>query len=286
MSVQGRNRDGRNQRPFRRGGSQGNVDGKSLAFRALGKIGGLLLLAWLGGCDDQGESDGGSGSSSSLGSATSGGMDTLGAGSVESGELDCFSGELGCPCEPGGLCASGLACVDGTCEEPSGAEAGTGGGGATGDETGGGVDACAENFECDESEVCVFETCTPISVFDWRFSVTQFAPGGCRDGWGGAEVFYRYFEDGVEVEESPVAECPAQWSSSDLSYYTPGATFEIEFWELDFLFDDFFTRLCWADPLDEEVCGPVPDYVLHEGGFFGTLDDGAHTVEVRFEPEL
>jgi len=239
----------------------------------------------LAGCDDEGGSGGGgSGSNSTLGSATSGGMDSLGAGAADSGDLDCFSGELGCPCEAGGLCAPGLLCVDGTCEEFGGAKGSEGG--STGDGTGGGVDACVGNFECEESEVCVFETCTPISEFDWRFTVTEFAPGGCRDGWGSAEVFYRYFEDGAEVEESPVAGCPAQWSSSEQSYYTPGATFEIEFWELDFLFDDFFTRLCWADPLDAEVCGPVPDFVLHQGGFVGTLDDGEHAVEVHFEPEL
>ena len=248
----------------------------------LGRVTGVLLFVSLAGCDE-GDSDGGSGASSTHGLATSGGMDPPGAGTAESGELDCFSGELGCPCEAGGLCAPGLLCVDGSCEEFGGAEGSDSG--STGYGTGGGVDACVDSFECDESEVCVFETCTPISVFDWRFRVTEFVPGGCRDGWGGAEVFYRYFEDGVEVEESPVAGCPAEWSSSEQSY-APGATFELEFWELDFLFDDFFTRLCWADPFDEEVCGPVPDYVLHEGGFFGTLDGGEHTVEVLFEPEL
>jgi len=270
MSVQGRKRD---------------VGQRCWALCALGQIGGALLLVSLAGCDDEGGSGGGgSGSNSTLGSATSGGMDSLGAGAADSGDLDCFSGELGCPCEAGGLCAPGLLCVDGTCEEFGGAKGSEGG--STGDGTGGGVDACVGNFECEESEVCVFETCTPISEFDWRFTVTEFAPGGCRDGWGSAEVFYRYFEDGAEVEESPVAGCPAQWSSSEQSYYTPGATFEIEFWELDFLFDDFFTRLCWADPLDAEVCGPVPDFVLHQGGFVGTLDDGEHAVEVHFEPEL
>jgi hypothetical protein len=231
---------------------------------------GMLLSMTLASCDDEDSGGGEAEASSTQGASSSSG-------------LDCFSGEFGCPCEAGGLCAPGLVCAEGTCEEFGGAESSDGS--STGSETGGGVDDCAGSFECDESEVCVFETCTPISAFNWKFRVTEFTPGGCRDGWGGAEVFYRYLENGVEVEESPVSGCPAEWSSLDPGFYSYGATFELEFWELDVLFNDFFTRLCWTDPVDEDVCGPVPDIFLHQGGFFGSLD-GEHTVEVIFEPEL
>jgi hypothetical protein len=130
--------------------------------------------------------------------------------------------------------------------------------------------------------VRLFESCTPVGVVDWEFTVSEFSPQGCGDGWGGAEIYYEYYEAGELVTTSPSSVCPGMWG--DVEAYEPGTEFRLKMYELDFALDDFFTELCWAEGPDPTACGPVPDEVLHDGEFKGTTGDGAYAFTLLFSP--
>jgi len=201
---------------------------------------------------------------------------------VESTAGECIEGELDCPCVDGELCEDGLMCMAGVCAESDNSEDSTGDGTGGVEETGGGVDACADDAECDVTEICVFETCAPVDVFEWEFVVLGFAPNACRDGWGSAEMRVNYYQDDALIWSSPEASCPAGWPDS-FQPYTPYSTFRLDFVEVDVLFDDFITSWCWSNSDDGE-CGSVPFDILHARGFYGFSGDGLHSFEFAFEP--
>lgn len=199
------------------------------------------------------------------------------------GDPACIDGEIDCPCSNGSLCEQGLMCIEGTCQQSMADDTGSEGGEGSTSSGDGGVDECSSNEDCDVSEICAYETCTPSDEVAWEVAIIYFEPGGCRDGWGTAEVFYRYYV-GTEVSfESSVQDCPSSWSEDWLPY-DPLDGFLVEFWELDAFFDDFFTSICWTDDFGD--CGPLPQEVLHDGGFSGYTDDGVYYFELVAEPVL
>jgi len=203
--------------------------------------------------------------------------------SGSSGLPECIEGEIGCPCIGMSLCEEGLMCVDGLCQDAAADSSGSdGASGDTSTDTGepGG---CVGNEDCDVSEICAFEMCTPSELFSWEMSIVYFEPYRCGDGWGSAEIFYRYYQDDGLVLESTTAGCPANWAGI-WSAYDPLSDFRVDFWELDFLFDDYFTTVCWPDELGD--CGPIPPEVLHDGGFFGYTGDEVALFELILEPVL
>jgi hypothetical protein len=198
----------------------------------------------------------------------------------------CIDGEVGCVCVDGSVCASGLVCEADLCVEPPvDPTAVSDGADSSGGADTGGVDGCADNDSCDTSEICVETTCIPATDVQWEVIVTTFIPGGCRDGWGDAEIYYRYLQDGAVALTSSYAGCPAEWSEEVLDY-DPYATFELEFWELDAIFDDEFGSLCWAEDGDPYACGPIPAEILHDGAYAGTANGDAHYVELVLFPVL
>ena len=77
-----------------------------------------------GGDGDSGGGDGDSASSGDGDSTTGGDGDGATGGDGDDpmggdGDGDCSTGALGCDCAEGGVCLSGLSCIEGTCVEPS-----------------------------------------------------------------------------------------------------------------------------------------------------------------------
>lgn len=208
----------------------------------------ILALASLAGCagdDSMGQGENGTGSDTTAG---------------------CPLGDESCPCNLG-RCLEGLTCLSEVCVEVPPADPTTGETGAedgTGGETG--PAGCLVNDECTTSQVCNGGTCSDawdLHLYDVR--VTSF--NGCvADGWGGAEMFYRVLADGEFAFRSADSSCPASWPD-EAAEIIGFEIFEVQFWENDEFSDDFVTKLCWADPFDETICGPVPKIILHWGTY-------------------
>jgi hypothetical protein len=138
---------------------------------------------------------------------------------------------------------------------------------------------CNENIDCDEVEVCADGECSHALAHQYLITVNSY--GGCMlDGFGDAEMYYRLL--GTESGEpftSPAVVCPAGWPD-EREIIDPNNTLQIEFWELDAVFDDQLSTFCYSAEIGGG-CGPVPPRVLHDEVVEEAWDDGL-TVELEF----
>lgn len=207
-------------------------------------------------------------------------------------ESECIPGEEGCACNEG-QCLAGLVCLSDLCvEEPdsltSGVEDTAGDSGPKPDlgaddgdvTTGDGDMGCLTNSECAGTEACVDGTCYDTDALYFDVFVDYFYPTVCRDGVGGAELYYdAYMSDALQLSSS-TASCPGSWI--DTWVYDSVQSLRIEFWELDQFVDDNIVNLCWQDANQE--CTRVPKDILHNYGFDGFID--GHEVVLSFYPRL
>jgi hypothetical protein len=207
----------------------------------------------------------------------------------------CSAGQEGCPCAQGGACAVGLTCISNACVDAgmvsvSASDASTGSsegetsstsgttGGGSGSSTSGDP-ACDNNAECGFDEVCYNSLCTWVGALYFEVTVHDFTPPDCSDGWGEAELYYDFIEDGVYVSSSAISTCPASWSSESV-WYDPLKSFLLQFWESDAFDDDLITSLCWGG----DSCGPVPYEILREGWWSGLDGEGIYYLALSFDP--
>ncbi len=179
---------------------------------------------------------------------------------------------------------------DGAAEASSGADSGSSGmddGGAntgadesTGD-TGSdmstsdtGAQGCTVNTDCDYDEVCVTEACMPADYFFYEIVISRFEPASCADGFGGSEIYFKYFEHDMLTTTSSSTSCPAHWPN-DVLEYDSSLAFQVDFWEADVIYDDLLASFCFS-----EGCGPIPVEYLHEGGWSGMAGDFYLDIEI------
>lgn len=237
-----------------------SIPSTTMKSQFLTTLGLLATLSLPAGCD---ESPGGS-SASDSGSGGSGG---------------CDAGSQWCSCVQSKYCDEGLYCSPEVICVPDGNASDTGNNGS-GSDSGGTDGGCSINADCPETDVCDQGQCVDIDAVYFDFEVTYFEPINCDDGWGDAELFYKYFEDEIEQGSTGESTCPGSWAG-DYFLYDSLKSFNLEFWELDAFFDDYLTSMCWGDL---ESCGPVPKSILHDGIYWGMTSDDLFYVEIFFYP--
>jgi len=212
----------------------------------------------------------------------------------------CVPGEEGCGCGPDDQCFGELMCLSDLCVEgpeslPTTGEdhettgpkpdlgEETGGTGETGETGSGGTPSCSTNDDCLETEACASGYCYDTDWLFFETYVEYFSPSSCADGYGGAELYFRAYENEEVILTSSNSTCPGEWlSEADAWRYDSLMPLRIDFWEDDSFDDDYITGLCWQNEFEE--CTAVPKQWLHEGGFEGSIGD--HGVSIIFVPEL
>ena len=137
-----------------------------------------------------------------------------------------------------------------------------------------GESACVTNYDCADDEVCFYEGCAPADDFVYDVTIISFEPASCADGFGGSEIYFKYFESDTLISTSSQTSCPASWPNDTVEYDSTEG-FEVEFWEADVVYDDNLANFCFND-----YCGPIPAEYLHDGSWSGMAGDFYVDIEI------
>lgn len=178
-----------------------------------------------------------------------------------SSQEECQPGQLDCECVEF-VCLEGLTCEDNICTEQIMQDL-----------------SCENNDDCSEIELCFNQECTLAEDLIFEFKITRFDPPNCSDGFGSAELIFKYYTNKILEYTSAESTCPGSWPDKNLNY-DPYDNFELEFWESDAFENDFIGYMCWE--LDLGECYVVPDIILSEGKFAEFFDE--NYIEIVFIP--